>query len=412
MTEGQLSRRKFLAGAGAIAGSVALGGAGGAIAVRQIDGRRMDPNLDSPSSTASAGYSSIEPFYGIHQAGIRTPLQTYGAFATFSLLPNFDRDAARRLLRVVTANAAKLASGVPPLSDNDPELASGPARLTVTMGLGMDFFRRAGLGDKVPEGFVEIPRYGIDRLVPEWSGGDFLLQLGADDPMIMAHALRHLTRSIRTFATPLWVQRGFSGVTRTEGSAKTPRNLMGQVDGTVNPRSELDFDKQVWAPEQTGWFRGGTMMVIRRIAMTLDTWDALDTPGKELAVGRRISSGAPLTGSDEFDVPDLDALGQNGLPVIPPFAHIRRARTGNDSHRFLRRPFHFDDGFNDRGDLQSGQIFVAYAASIERQYIPVQNALARQDILNQWTIPVGSAVFVIPPGCDEGGFIGEGLFAV
>jgi dye decolorizing peroxidase len=154
------------------------------------------------------------------------------------------------------------------------------------------------------------------------------------------------------------------------------------------------------------------MMVIRRIAMTLDTWDALDTPGKELAVGRRISSGAPLTGSDEFDVPDLDALGQNGLPVIPPFAHIRRARTGNDSHRFLRRPFHFDDGFNDRGDLQSGQIFVAYAASIERQYIPVQNALARQDILNQWTIPVGSAVFVIPPGCDEGGFIGEGLFAV
>ncbi|WP_301422332.1 hypothetical protein [Yaniella sp.] len=30
---------------------------------------------------------------------------------------------------------------------------------------------------------------------------------------------------------------------------------------------------------------------------------------------------------------------------------------------------------------------------------------------NLWAIPVGSAVFAIPPGCQEGGFIGEELFA-
>ena len=31
-------------------------------------------------------------------------------------------------------------------------------------------------------------------------------------------------------------------------------------------------------------------------------------------------------------------------------------------------------------------------------------------MLNTWTVPIGSAVFAIPPGCEEGGFIGDGLF--
>ncbi|MDN5704896.1 MAG: Dyp-type peroxidase, partial [Yaniella sp.] len=59
----------------------------------------------------------------------------------------------------------------------------------------------------------------------------------------------------------------------------------------------------------------------------------------------------------------------------------------------------------------SGLIFVAFQCDVEQQYVPIQNRLAESDHLNLWTIPIGSAVFAIPPGCQEGGFIGEELFA-
>ena len=45
-----------------------------------------------------------------------------------------------------------------------------------------------------------------------------------------------------------------------------------------------------------------------------------------------------------------------------------------------------------------------------RQFLPVQHRLAELDLLNEWTTPIGSAVFAIPPGCEEGGWIGEQLF--
>jgi dye decolorizing peroxidase len=32
-------------------------------------------------------------------------------------------------------------------------------------------------------------------------------------------------------------------------------------------------------------------------------------------------------------------------------------------------------------------------------------------LLNQWTTPIGSAVFAIPPGCQEGGYIGDTLLS-
>jgi dye decolorizing peroxidase len=31
-------------------------------------------------------------------------------------------------------------------------------------------------------------------------------------------------------------------------------------------------------------------------------------------------------------------------------------------------------------------------------------------MLNQWTTPIGSAVFAIPPGCAKGGYVGQQLF--
>jgi dye decolorizing peroxidase len=152
-------------------------------------------------------------------------------------------------------------------------------------------------------------------------------------------------------------------------------------------------------------------MVLRRIEMALDPWDKLDDGGKELSIGRRLDNGAPLTGTHEFDTPDLDAKDEKGLHVIPTFAHLRRAKTGNDHEKFLRRPFNYDEGIHPDGSSNVGLLFAAYMANIETQYIPVQQRLADLDLLNTWTTPIGSAVFALPPGCQPGGYIGEGLLA-
>ena len=395
-----VSRRGFLVSAGVATGAAALGVGGGYLAAEQQN--------KTQSQNGPLGKQTV-PFYGAHQAGIETPVQAYGTFLGWKLKPGTDLESARRMMRLLTDDAARLTQGEPALPDNDPYLAVNPARLTATFGFGPGFFSALGLQNKIPQGLADLPAFSIDKLQPEFSGGDVLIQLGSDDPLTLSHAVRQLTRTARSFATVQWSQSGFSRAPGATPDGETPRNLFGQVDGTVNPRSTAEFDAQVWATGSPSWFDGGTSMVLRRIAMNLDTWDKLDEGGKELSIGRTLSNGAPLTGVNEFDAPDLAAKGANGLPVIPSFAHLRRARTDDPTQKFLRRPLNYDDGINADGTTNAGLLFAAYMADIAHQYVPVQQRLSDLDLLNTWTTPVGSAVFALPPGCQPGGYIGEGL---
>lgn len=397
-----VSRRVFLGMAGVGAGAFVAGTATGAGVV----GSNLNPaGLSSDSHVGSA----TVPFYGKHQAGIETPFQSHGVFLGFNLKHDAIIDSAIRMMKLLTDDAARLTQGEPALPDNDPYLATTPARLTVTFGFGPGFFSRLGLSSQMPVGFVPLPAFSIDALQPEYSGGDVLIQIGADDPLTLSHATRQLTRTARSFADIQWSQSGFVRAQGVAPDTQTPRNLFGQVDGTVNPRTPEQFDAQVWANKGPAWFHGGTQMVLRRIAMNLDTWDKLDDGGKELSIGRKLSNGAPLTGKNEFDAPDFEATTPTGLKVIPRFAHIRRARTEDPRQKFLRRPLSYDEGIGQGGTPDVGLLFAAYMANIEYQYVPVQQQLADLDLLNTWTTPIGSAVFAIPPGCQPGGFIGEGL---
>jgi dye decolorizing peroxidase len=216
-----------------------------------------------------------------------------------------------------------------------------------------------------------------------------------------------LLKDARSFASLRWSQTGFRRAYGTERPGTTMRNLFGQVDGTTNPEpGTKDFDAVVWAGE--GWMAGGTGAVIRRIRMDLDKWDRLDRSGREASVGRTMANGAPLTGAKEFDEPDFDATTAVGFPVIPQFAHIRRAR-GDDGERIFRRAYNYDERPTGASVSESGLLFVSFQADIDRQFTPMQQRLADLDLLNEWTTPIGSSVFAIPPGCAEGGFIGETL---
>ena len=391
------TRRQFLLG-GAVAGVGAAVAVGADFALTRAD-------TEAPAAPAPLNGSLTVPFHGVHQAGIDTAAQAHGSFVALDLRPEVDRDALRRLLRILTDDAARLTQGRGALADSEPELAVAPARLTVTFGFGQALVAPAG--GSTPAWLAPLPAFRVDRLQPEFSDGDLLLQIAADDPLTVAHAQRMLLKDARSFATVRWIQQGFRRAHGTERPGTTMRNLFGQVDGTSNPQPGTeDFDRVVWSDD--GWLAGGTGMVLRRIRMDLDAWDRLDRGGREASVGRTLRDGAPLTGTSEFDEPDFDATTAIGFPVIPAFAHIRRAR-GDGAERIFRRAYNYDERPAGDGVSESGLLFAAFQADVARQFVPMQQRLDELDLLNEWTVPIGSAVFAVPPGCAEGGYIGETL---
>lgn len=217
-------------------------------------------------------------------------------------------------------------------------------------------FDAAGSVAARPAWLRPLPPFDIDRLEDRWSGGDLLLQVCGDDPVTVSHAVRTLTKSVRSRASVRWVQRGFRHAVGTRPDGLTMRNLMGQVDGTVNPQPTTpDFDRQVWNAGEPAWLAGGTSLVLRRIRMELDTWDELDRPAKDLVMGRRQSDGAPLTGTSERDDADFEAVDGHGIRVIPPESHVARARPSSADEQFLRRAYNYDDD-------GAGLLFAAYQA--------------------------------------------------
>lgn len=391
------TRRQFLLG-GAVAGVGAAAAIGADLAVSNTDGPAAEPAALNGEQTVA--------FYGAHQAGIDTAAQANGLFVALDLLDGTTREDLVRMMRILTDDAARLTQGSPALADSEPELATVPARLTVTFGFGPRFVARAR--GAAPGWLKALPAFAVDRLLPEFSDGDLLLQIAADDPLAVAHTARMLLKDTRSFASVRWSQQGFR---RAHGSVRpgtTMRNLFGQVDGTSNPApGTADFDQVVW--NRDGWLAGGTSAVVRRIGMDLDKWDRLDRGGREQSVGRYLSNGAPLTGTDEFDEPDFEATTPIGFPVIPEFSHVRRARSENTAERIFRRGYNYDDRPIGEAVSLSGLIFVSFQADVDRQFVPIQKRLDQLDLLNEWTVPIGSAVFAIPPGCAEGGFVGETL---
>lgn len=401
-----VSRRRLLLGGAAGLAAASVGAAGGFAAGTAAAPAPLEPEAVLREAAPLA--SAVVPFHGRHQAGIEQHPPAHSSLIALDLLPGTDRDGIRRMLRLITDDAARLTAGRPALADTEPELAVIPARLTVTVGFG------PGLVDRVdpsarPAWLAPLPSFPIDRLEPRWSGGDLLLEVAADDAMAIAHAARMLVKDIRRYAVVRWRQDGFRNAAGSVPDGRTQRNLFGQLDGTANPAPGSDaFARVVWRTTvDPAWLVGGTSYVIRRIAMNLDTWDELDRGSRENAVGRRLDTGAPLTGRNEHDVPDMTVRTAAGVPVISPLSHVGRARSADGAPQIARRGFNYDASA--AGGTDAGLIFGSFQADPLTQFVPIQQRLAQADLLNLWTTPIGSAVFAIPPGCEPGGYLGETL---
>ncbi|QGU07563.1 putative deferrochelatase/peroxidase EfeN precursor [Corynebacterium occultum] len=401
-----LSRRGFLSGLG-----VGTGGAALAACTTRVASDVTAPEPEVPS----IGVETVD-FDGPHQAGVATPAQAHLNLIAFNLREGVDKRGLQRLLRLWTEDARRLTQGETPLGSLEPELADTPARLTVTCGFGPTLFDAVGIGAERPEWLAEIPAFSRDQLDERWGQSDLVLQICADDPLTLAHATRHLIRAGVDYARTHWIQQGFLDARGAQRPGQTPRNLFGQKDGTVNPRNEEDFLEQVWIDEGPQWGRGGTMMVVRRVFMNVDTWEILDRTSREVSVGRDLAEGAPLTGDKEFDEPDMTAVDHTGLPIIDPASHMARSRPPADHPEQVlhRRSYNYDlppepelsAALETEGVpvlSNSGLVFICFQRDPGTQFIPIQQRLDEADRLNQWITHIGSAVYFIPPGVSPDG---------
>jgi deferrochelatase/peroxidase EfeB len=414
------SRRQFLGGALGAVGLVAAGGAGYGIAEAVSN--------DSSTSSAAAGASRAVPFYGTHQAGIATPAQDRLAFAAFDLHTS-DPQAVQTMLGTWAAAASQMTLGQPigaddlspqaPPIDTGEALGLSPANLTITVGFGPSFFDdRFGLAKKLPAALAPIPALPGDTLDPDLTGGDLCVQACSDDPQVAFHVIRNFARIARGTAVIRWSQLGFGRTSSTSAAQLTQRNLMGFKDGTNNIKDEApaDFDEFVWVGDETDqpWMKGGSYLVSRRIRMLIESWDTDYLADQQNVFGRTKDTGAPLTGTKEFDVVDLDAKNADGSLVINANAHIRLAAPStNGGQKILRRGYSYTDGIDaTTGLLDAGLFFIAYQKDPRKQFVPIQTRLGEGDNLNEYIRHTGSGLFAVPPGLTAAGdWFGKSLFA-
>jgi deferrochelatase/peroxidase EfeB len=375
------------------------------------------------------------PFYGEHQAGIVTPAQDRLHFVAFDVTTDRRADLVD-LLRAWTVAATRLAAGLDagpvgavagapeaPPDDTGEAIGLPPSGLTLTVGFGPTLFRdgsgrdRFGIAERRPAALADLPHFRGDALRADISGGDLCVQACANDPQVAVHAVRNLARIGFGAVTVRWSQLGFGRTSSTSRGQTTPRNLFGFKDGTANLKAEdaALLADHLWVPHTDGpeWMVGGTYLVTRKIRMMVETWDRTPLAEQEAIVGRTKGEGAPLSGGDEFDEPDFDAVAEPGtLPAIPDDAHVRLAHPSrHGGARLLRRGYNFVDGSDGLGRLDAGLFFMAYQRDPRRQFVPVQAALAQHDAMSEYLRPVSSGLFACPPGVrSPDDYLGSGLF--
>lgn len=361
------------------------------------------------------------PFYGSGpQAGIATPPQRHAIFMTFDLTTNDPRDLQLLLARwsasIVQMQKGETVGQVEPnrahatALDTGEALDLGPASLTVTVGFGPGLFdERLGLQAFRPAALRPLKQLPGDDFDPALTGGDLSLQACADDPQVAYHAIRVLARLAKSTgaAATRWAVIGFGRASAGTGQT-TPRNLLGFRDGTRNISTPEQMEEFVWSDDPV-WGAGGSYQVARKVRMQIESWDTNRVDHQNAVFGRHKVSGAPLSGEQEFDLPDFTAEGPDGL-LIPADSHISlAAHEHNNGLRILRRSYNYTDGINNLGMLDAGLLFISYQND-PSGFEALQTRLGAHDALNEYIAHIGSAIFYTPPAVTEGSYIGARMF--
>jgi deferrochelatase/peroxidase EfeB len=409
------ARRSFLQGTAA--GVVAA--AGGSL----LDGGAA--LAEGTSGDRASG--SLIPFHGYHQAGILTPPQRTGMFASFDVTAS-DRQGLMELFRTLTARARFLAAGGtgPKASPDAPPPDSGilgpgvvPDDLTITVGVGASLFDgRYGLGARKPAQLVTMTPFQHDDLDPTLSQGDLLLQVCAGSRDSTVHAMLDILDHTKGAMKERWRFHCQRNPPRPTG---IPRDWFGFKDGISGPdtTSTAQMNQVVWAQPKTAepaWAAGGTYQAVRVVHFNLEAWQKVPVAQQERIFGRRKISGAPMYAVSD-DAPDtLDPIYTNdpqGL-ITPLNSHIRLANPQTPdtaaTSTILRRSYDYERSPDVDGGLDLGHVFCCFQRELNT-YIAMQTRLEGEALVPYISPRGGGYFFALPGVRDDQDYYARGLLS-
>lgn len=390
--------------------------------------------------------------YDIYYSG-RVDPQKFIALLRADVL-SADTTQLQNLLRLLTkrfkwyTETAASKEHVLPFSEKD---IPHTYRVTVTLALGSSLFLdntgydRFGIRTAKPRFLKPMPSFTGDapNFKAASNGSDLLIMVCSDHPYVNTAIVRDVTEKINAaFCKEYNYPAGFKilSVKGVEQGFGRPdrREFLRFDDGIDNVRIKRELEQLVFVNEQDPeplWCRNGSYMVYRKIREKLPVWEAFARPDQQNMVGREKDSGKPLSpaaGYPQDETPNFGGATHKGN--TPFTAHIRKVqprRPGTDifgvadtDRRFLRRPYPFFEGINEKGEFVNGLQFVAFMKSIQQQFEHVTNmwqmnpdfpeagtgidALYAKGVLET----VDGGYYFCPPMPGPDGYFADGIFNV
>lgn len=376
-SDADVTRRAVLVGTAAAAATGAVGFGTGALLASGGD--------ESPGGSPIAAQ-------GVHQAGIDRPAapQQYCLLAVADL----DLHSLRASLSALGTQVAAVTTQPAGLADLTPD---GPGDLTVTVGLGA----RALRATSHPElgALADLPDFvGDAELAADRRDGDLFISVNSSQPTALEPVLSWLLEQVAGVRVR-WTEFGFRG----PSSGGVARNPLGYFDGIIRPKTAAEFRDDVWIAD--GQLAGGTICVIRRFQLDAAAFRELSPTERDDVIGRKQSTGAPLSGGARDDQIDLNAKSADGTLLIPLHAHARAAHPSfTGSALMLRRGY----GYR-ASDADHGILFIAYQNDVQT-FVRTQLRLDEVDDLSKYATPTATSAFAILPGSRNGAELGSTLF--
>jgi deferrochelatase/peroxidase EfeB len=407
-----------------------LGAAGAALAGSSLSGNVLAASqaqvTEAPHSEKTQDHNL---FHGRHQTGIVTPRPAAGMLVSFDVLAA-DREDLERLFRTLNERIAFLMTGgvVPQVDPKLPPVDSGilgpvvtPDNLTITVSVGESLFdERFGLASVKPKRLIRMIGFPNDALEPDRCHGDLSIQFCSNTPDSNIHALRDIVKNLPDLLLVRWKQEGTvpaQAPVKPGQPAESARNFLGFRDGSANPDSndQKAMDYLVWVQpgsDEPAWAASGSYQAVRIIRNFVERWDRTPLQEQQAIFGRVKTTGAPMDGKQETDVPNYAADPHGKQTRLD--SHIRMAnpRTADtERNRILRRPFNYSNGVSKNGQLDMGLLFICYQSDLEKGFITVQTRLNGEP-LEEYLKPIGGGYFFTLPGVvGDQDYLGRSLLA-
>ena len=407
-----------------------LGAAGAALAGSSLSGNVLAASqaqvTEAPHSEKTQDHNL---FHGRHQTGIVTPRPAAGMLVSFDVLAA-DREDLERLFRTLNERIAFLMTGgvVPQVDPKLPPVDSGilgpvvtPDNLTITVSVGESLFdERFGLASVKPKRLIRMIGFPNDALEPDRCHGDLSIQFCSNTPDSNIHALRDIVKNLPDLLLVRWKQEGTvpaQAPVKPGQPAESARNFLGFRDGSANPDSndQKAMDDLVWVQpdsDEPAWAASGSYQAVRIIRNFVERWDRTPLQEQQAIFGRVKTTGAPMDGKQEADVPNYAADPHGKQTRLD--SHIRMAnpRTADtERNRILRRPFNYSNGVSKNGQLDMGLLFICYQSDLEKGFITVQTRLNGEP-LEEYLKPIGGGYFFTLPGVvGDQDYLGRSLLA-